>query len=109
MVMIPECFPYSEDRRNKQEPRDLQKYTALLLSQHPTPTITKSKIAKGSDFCSTQNNKTKHVIRPTNLDGLIITAGYHTKLLIWVGECYIIYSTNMSINLNQQVQISTET
>ena len=47
MEMIPECFPYSEDRRNKQEPHDLQKYTALFPLQHPTPTITKSKIAKG--------------------------------------------------------------
>ena len=41
MEMIPECFPYSEDRRNKQEPHDLQKYTVLYPSLHPTPTITK--------------------------------------------------------------------
>lgn len=36
----------------------------------------------------------------TNLDGLVISASYYTKLLIRGGECKIIYSTNMSINLN---------
>lgn len=35
-----------------------------------------------------------------NLDGLVITAGYYTQLLIWMCERQIINSTNMSINLD---------
>lgn len=41
-----------------------------------------------------------------NLDKLVVPTGYHRELLIGVRKCKIIYSTNMSINLEQQKSVA---
>ena len=105
--MLPECSLYSEGIQNRQELHDLQKCVVLHQLQHPKPETTKYHMGTLQlDHYRTVTGRsqcwlTLGNILFANLDGLVIAAGYHTKLLIGMRECKIIYSSNMSINLER--------
>lgn len=75
-----------------------------LCTSSYIPDLYKGSITSVSKALLTLTNQITSFLL-TNLNGLVITAGYSTDLLGGVTECKIIYTPNMGINLEIIIKI----